>query len=228
MRIFKFIFKILLVIIFIFSIVLNFVLVGSSNGSLVFKYNQDKLSTMAETSDNNLKMFLDGKSNKTIVFNVVLSDETLNYTFYVNKEGKIFMKAVSTKDDKTATFYYQDEKLYTLNGDIKTSEDCNLSTMYNTYYSKVYSLTNYNLLGSSIDENKEKSKIDFSFKPFYLLGIKYTAKATDGKVTYKYDLKGNLRVVEADYEDDSKDYKLTINYSSKTLKMPDFSEFSAK
>ncbi len=228
MRIFKFILKILLVIVFIFSVVLNFVLVGSSNGSLVFKYNQDKLSALAETSNNTLEKFLDGKSNKTISFNVTSSNETLNYSFYVDKEGKIFMEAVSTKDDKTVTEYYQNEKLYTLDGDSKTYKDCDALAMYNNYYSLVYSLTNYNLLETSIDENKEKTKIDFSFKPLYVLGIKYTANATDRKLTYKYDLKGNLRVVEADYEDNDKDYKLTINYSNKALKMPDFSDFSAK
>ncbi len=227
MRIFKFILKIIFVIIFVFSIVLNIILFGSSNGSLVFKHNKDKLNVMAENSDNTLKMFLDGKSNKTISFNAVLSNETLNYTFYVNNEGKIFMEAVSTKDDKTITTYYQNEKLYTIDGDSKTSKDCDVLTMYGTYYSKVYSLTNYNLLESSINENKEKTKVDFSFKPFYVLGIKYSAKATDRKLTYKYDLKGNLRVVEADFEDNDKDYKLTINYSNKALKMPDFSEFSA-
>lgn len=228
MRIFKFILKILFVIIFIFSIVLNFVLLGSSNGSLVFKHNEVKLSTMTETSNNTLKNFIDNKSNKSIEFNAILSNETLNYTFFVDKDGKVFMKAVSTKDDRTVTKYYQDEKLYTQDGDSLTFANCDLLTMYNDFYSKVYSLTNYDLLETSVDENKEKTKLDFSFKPLYILGIKYTVKATDRNLTYKYDLKGNLRVVEADFEDNDKDYSLTINYSKKALKMPNFDEYVAK
>lgn len=228
MRIFKFILKILFVIIFIFSIVLNFVLFGSSNGSLVFKHDKDKLSVMTETSNNALKNFIDSKSSKAIEYNVTLSNETLNYTFFVDKDGKVFMKAVSTKEDKTITKYYQDEKLYTQDGDSLTFTNCDLLTMYSEFYSKVYSLTNYNLLETSVDENNEKTKLDFSFKPFYVLGIKYSAKATDRKLTYKYDLKGNLRVVEADFEDNDKDYSLTINYSNKVLKMPSFGEYIAK
>ena len=78
------------------------------------------------------------------------------------------------------------------------------------------------MLMVDIAEKDTKIKMDFSFSPFYVLGIKYTVSKT---TTFYYDLNGKLRQIEAKLADGTKEtYK--FNYQNKQINLPNLERFA--
>ena len=76
-----------------------------------------------------------------------------------------------------------------------------------------------------IEESDNKVKIDFSFNPFYVIGLKYEIKEEKSTTLYRYDLNGRLR--EISHESSSGDkisYK--ISYKNVKIDLPDLSEYN--
>lgn len=226
MRKLKFIFKILLVLIFICSVFLNVVLLKSSYGSLIFKYDQVKISALSESSDEYLQAYFSHNTKRSIEFKVNKDGIASVYAFSVDEKNDVYMKLTTKEDDVDVIKYYADGKLYTEKGDSKTFISMSKLSIVSTYYAEAYSLLNFPTLKVSINDNENKTKPVFSFNPLYVLGIGYTCKNGTTSHSYKFDLKGRIREVNSAYDGGST--KVIVNYSNDQLTMPSFEGFIEK
>lgn len=207
MRTFTTILKILMVFIFIISLTFNFLIFNSSYGTLIFKHNDDKFLSLVSTKRLNLdpNFFLCEK-NIGLQINVKTkeNDETTNkkVKIHLDKESKITVYVLENNNQIT---YYQNGKVYDKDGN-----DTLISI--NEKNAALVELEEINVLQdiliNDIPNSKNKVKIDFSFSPFYFIGFKYTVKETDKKITYNFDLNGNIRKINIENENG-----VTINYS---------------
>ena len=192
---------ILMIVIFIFSTIFTICIAGSSHGSLVISHSDEKLLAMVSAKRLELEPSYLLSSKKTgfqIAKETKENGKTTKYSykFYIDKDLKLNAIVTETSQKDGAyiknEYYYTDGILYTIiDGAKKDQQKIDSSTLIAPI------LTEINLLQDSLIDNipisKNKAIIDFSFSPFYFLGIKYTLKDESKVVTYKYDLSGNLR-----------------------------------
>lgn len=226
MKVFKVIIKVLLVIIFILSISLNAFVFRSSYGTLLFKYNSNKFSSMVNSRalEFNSIHFLD-KSNEGIQIHL----ETINkgvlevayFDFYFDKGSN--MTAKFTEIDsavKKITTYYTTNYLYKEVDGVKTKIAADEITIVNGILNSL--IAYQGVLSSDIKTNENKAKINFSFSPFYFLGLKYEIK---DELSFHYDLDGRLRKVKVVLADGTVE-KYTISYKNNQIKLPNLDRYS--
>ena len=231
MKALKMILKILLVVIFIFSIAINVLLWNSSYGSLIFKHNEEKLLAMASSKRLEFEpnYFLQKQESGFQIYSEVREGnkiEKYTYKYHFDKDSKItaFVSSSTQTEDsfKKIESYYKEEVLYKEENGVKF----HFPTTVNTVVGEI--LTSLNALQDSLITNIEttdtKAVIDFSFSPFYVIGLRYTVKEAEQTTTYSYDLKGNLRKLNIKYST-GKTINYEINYKNKKIDLPDLSQY---
>jgi len=232
MKVFKIILKVFLVLIFIVSVTFNIAIFGSSYGSLTIKYDETKFLSMSSyTSSNIYSTFLGYSKNKGLqleVTNVGDCDKLIaNYYFDNEKNASFETKCTYLENDETKTnsYYYKDNVLYTDINGAKSKQTLNYSTAITT----ILSLETYKdilfLEEGTIRSNNGKTHLNFSFKPFYFMGINYSYTSDAGsKYSYNYDLKGTLRKVSVSNKDEKKQ-TYVINYKNNKINFPNLNDF---
>jgi len=225
MRVFKTIVNILLIIVFILSITFNFLIMGSSYGTLVFKHSDRKLISMASAQRLEFEpsYFLLQKnqgiqiSKKTKTESNIVKEE---YKFYFDKKYNLTTYVLNSKQTGDSfnkdVYYSSNNKCY----DGEGKENSNICVTSNIPSNILTELNVYqDALIEDVETTKTKSKVHFSFSPFYFIGIKYTIKNETATVTYKYDLKGQLRKIEISYKTGVKE-TYSINYKDNKVSIP--------
>lgn len=224
MRTFKFILKILLVIIFIFSVTANIVIFSSSYGSLLFKYDSTKYQSLHLFATTELAAFEDGTG---------LQIEATNVNGCNHIESKYYFDSISapydnilfyskcTTDKYSETVYYREGVAYVDRDGTTSTETLSFANAAKKYY---YFPTISNDLYLDSDLNKDtKTKPLFSFDPFYVLGISFTSfESKSVSNTYEYDLTGHLRKITTVDGDTTSVVKL--NYKNQKIEIPNFAK----
>ena len=217
MKVFKTITKILMIIIFILSVAFNILIYGSSYGTLIFKHDDAKLTSLVYAKRLNLEpsYFLVSKNKglevkKQTQYESTITDET----FKIHVDGK--SKVTVFLEDDNKVNYYKDGVVYDKDGN-------KVASTLNELTAATAKLDEFNLLLDflikDIETSKNKTSIDFSFSPFYFIGFKYTIKEEERTLTYNFDLNGNLRKIQIeDYLSNTTDY--LINYENTEIKIP--------
>lgn len=231
MRAFKLILKILLVIIFMFSVAFNILLWNSSYGSLIFKHNEEKLLAMASSKrlefensyfllkqESGIQIYEESREGSSI--------EKNTYKYYFDKESNLVAyieSSVQTADSfSKSKSYYKDGTIYKEENGVKFHYPAMSVTTVGEILSSLNSLQD--ALITNIETTNNKAVIDFSFSPFYVLGLRYTVKEAEQTTTYSYDLSGNLRKIHIKYQTGrTKDYE--ISYKNKKIDLPDLSAY---
>ena len=224
MKIFKTILKVFVVIIFVVSAILNILIANSSYGSLLFKYEENKFLSLNTHAAHKFNYILSNK-NEGLQFkatSVEGCDEFVaNYYLDENSNLTFETKCTYTENDETVVnkAYFKDDVIYLDNNGTKSKESISEIYAISLYksmftYSDLYMLTN-----EAITSNDSKTKIGFSFSPFYLIGINYSYKSEDNTLyKYSYDLTGKLRKVTV--KDNENESKMTFNYKNKKIDFP--------
>ena len=226
----KIIFTVLLVLIFIVSALFNILAFNTSYASLMFKYDKNTLQTMHFKAYEPIKY--DNLEKGYIVKGENIDGcDSFEAQYYINESSEIEMKTVCSvkEQDKevTTTYYYKNNKIFIDSGDKKQKIEGSFVT-YRASYPDVF---DYYDIALEYDLNAEnyKTKMDFSFAPFYTLGIKYSFSVKDSgyespfTATYQYDLKGRLRKIILDNEEEPS--KLSIRHKNKSIEYPDLTAF---
>ena len=228
MKIFKIILNILIVIIIVMSITLNILCFGSSYGTLSIKYNENKFIAMNDYAFNTIDSFIlnqDSKTGLQIEATNVNDCKVFSSNYYFDKESKLSFKISCIKESHVENIYFSNDILYldnvNNNGEktkVNTPVEIAL-TKYSPNVDEIY------LIGDIIKNNQTKTKLQFSFSPFYVLGINYQYKdLSKTKYSYSYDFNGHLRKVRVINNEKQSDY--TIGYKSKTIALPDLSSYN--
>lgn len=192
MKTFKIILNTFLVVVFIASTLISILLFSSSYGSLMFRKDKNLLNSMLTVQSTNFSYsnFMEQK-DVSYTFDTVIKEE--------NKKADIKIVVAFNKD-----------------GDMSYSETC-----INDACLDVDSVLNYiSIVHTELySSNKVKTKMDFSFSPFYTFGIKVDA----GNIEANYDLKGNLRKVKITEE--KKSIIIKISKGNKKINAPDLSNY---
>jgi len=226
-RTFKVFFTIIIIFVFIISIFFNILLFSSSYASLMLKQNKSLYLTMHEDS----KDFFELDNQKEYGFHIEAENVegciSLISDYYVDNEGKKTVKSVCSKneEDKTVvyTYYFYNNKVFVEVGEAKTKEEITFEGFLNSYphaYKNVVEILNTDLM---VNNKENKTKLHFSFSPFYVLGIKYSFKVEENNTyTFKYDLKGRVRILSIEGENSS---NIKIKYNTDSISFPDLTEF---
>lgn len=210
----------LLTIMLVASILFNILAFSTSYGSLMFKY--DKNLYVAMHQDNIVKFNFSNKSEQGIQIEGknIAGCASFEAQYHMNDDLTIDAKSVCKNKEETTTYYVKGDTIYIQEGKTKTKEAGDINDFATRYpdFNEFVSLA----ITKDLLESKNKTSMDFSFSPFYTFGIKYSYKTNDDeKITYKYDLKGNLRKVE--YEKGKEKSSATISYKNKKIEFPTLS-----
>lgn len=210
----KIILSILLTLIFICSVLFNIVAFNSSYASLMFRYDKNSYQTMHSIAASKLEYsnVKDGLYVKGQNVNGCSSFEA-----QYNVENDIMETKTTCKiGDVTSTYYYKNNSIYNQNGEI-LEQDVSFDYFVSEYPNIFTHFLDITLW--DVDLNGGKTKIDFSFSPFYTLGIKFSFFKTETLIyTYKYDLKGRIRKIEA--KDDTSKASILIDYKKQNIDFP--------
>lgn len=216
----------ILVTLFVISTILNVFMFRSSYGTLLFKYNESKFASMAgsryleftpiyflDKSDSGIQIeYISNKSGKI---------EKHYYSFHFDKGSNMTAKLVDIDSANTKTqTYYITNTIYQQTKDSKTKQEANETTLVTNLFKNIVSYQS--MLLNDITEKDTKTKIDFSFSPFYVLGVKYNVGKT---MTFHYDLNGKLRKIEAKLTDGTKE-TYTFTYKNKQISLPNLERFA--
>lgn len=221
MHTFKFILKILAIIILIASITFNIFLWNSSNGSLVLKHNDDKLIAMASAQRIHFEpsYFATQKNSRT---KITIKDKDSIETIYdINFDEKsivTFSKTVKSNSSEKVS-YYSNGILYTIENDVKTKEIYNPNNIYSEFLPVINVLQD--ALISDIETSSSKTKLYFEF---WDIGIKYTVNDDEKSTKYIYSLDGNLKEISINYKN-NKSSTYSIEHIEEELLLPDLTTF---
>lgn len=236
MKAFKFILKLLFVLIFIFSASLNILLFNNSYGKLTLKKDMNLLKSMVENDANSMYDELITKTDKRgykYTYKEEQGGELLEeyeYKIFFDENNVFYLTYTYTdKQDNETTFYLKDSVLYTDTGKTRTKvvltedevgqrKDDIIEKIYNMHYLSYTKINTFN-------EEHIKTSLEFAISPFYFLGIK--ADLDDESIidyTLHYDLNGTLRRVE--YNEGEKDITMTYSVSNSKIDFPDFKPYS--
>lgn len=223
--------NILLVLAFIFSAAFNILIHGSSYGTLIVSHSDEKLLaiTSAEYLNFYPNFFLGQKEAGVQIYKETREDTSIikdTYSIHFSEEYNMtasISKTTQEADNFTRVdSYYKDQYLYTSNDTKKTKTSATPNTVTYSILSEITTLLY--VLSEDIEEKDTKAKIDFSFSPFYFIGIKYTINSEESDITFKYDLNGTLRKISIEYESGKKEY-YEISHKNKEVKLPNLEEF---
>jgi len=207
-------------------------LFNNSYGQLAIKKDMNLLKAMAMSSAEIL-------AGKTILnkeergfeysYKVEQEDKVLeeyDYKVYFDSENTFNLAYTFTDESETESqFYVTENNLYkNIDGSRKrkplTEDEISsykkgilndINEMHELAFSKI----------ESFDENKISTSLDFSFSPFYLLGIKVKlVEDTTHSTILHYDLNGILR--KAEYKEEKKVTTFTYSYNDSKIDFPDF------
>lgn len=228
MKIFKIILKVLLVVVLVISVTLNILCFGSSYGTLSVIYNEDKFISMNNYAFNTLESFVLNEDSKTGLQIEAINNKQckkLSAHYYFDKDSNLSFSISCSKENYIENIYFSNGFLYSdnvKNSGQKTKEEM---TSKEALMKAELNTDMMNLNSDTIKNNKVKTKLDFSFSPFYILGIKYKYKdLSETTRSYSYDLNGRLRKVKIINKEETTKY--TINYKSKKITLPDLTSFN--
>ena len=228
---FKITFYILMSLVFVFSALFNILVHSSSYGTLIIKHSDEKMINMVSTEALNLypTYFLTQKNagaqiHKESRENGIITKST--YKIHFDKNYNMTASIVEIVQGENyfirSDSYYKNEQLYTETNDIKTKKASNPNVVTSTILAELYTLQN--ALVEDVESTKAKAIIDFSFSPFYVLGIRYTIKNDERSATYHYDLSGNLRKIEIKHKSGKTEY-YELSYKAQKIKEPNLDEY---
>ncbi len=216
MKTFKIISTIVLTLVFVFSLTLTILLSYSSNASLLFKHNDEKLIAIASsqrlTFDPSYLLYEDSQN---ISIKETNPNSTTYYNFNFDKSGNLTIQI----KENNKNFYYKDSTLYQeINGQKIKKTDYNPLDICGDFLTKLNLLQD--LIIEDIATSTTKSKTYFKL---FDLGIKYTIKETNRTLTYIYSLKGNLKEIKVSSSSGNLSYK--IDYKSSKISLPNLDEY---
>ena len=215
-----------LAVLFILSILLNAFMFRSSYGTLLFKYDESKFSSMVGSRYLEFTpiYFLDKTDSGVQIEYISNKDGKIEkhyYTFHFDKGSNMTAKIVDVDSANNKTYtYYITNTTYIETEDTKTKQAVDEMTLISKLFQSIISYQS--MLMVDIAEKDTKTKMNFSFSPFYVLGIKYTVSKT---TTFYYDLNGKLRQIEAKLADGTKE-TYTFNYQNKQINLPNLERFA--
>lgn len=230
MKIFKTILLFTSIVVFIFSLLFNVAIWSSSYGSLIFKHDDEKFSSLASSQRLNFEpSYFVYKENCGVQIYMETETKTnkekASYEYYFDKKGNVTIKGkinqIINKDASKIEYYYNDGKLYINDNGEKNLQITNSSAVSKEHLTIINVLQD--LLITDIETSKNKVKIDFSFNPFYVLGMKYTIKDEDKNISYKYDISGKLREITINSKEEKSVYQ--INYKKSKISLPNLEEY---
>ena len=201
----------------IVSIFFNILILGSANGTLVFKHDDQKLLSMISAQ----RLILDdsqisnSKSNgyqltKTVEENGVKTKEVYNIHFNEKYEATLsILKETKTKDTVKTKKYYREGFVYDEKGNQYPSE-ANPKTLFAEAMASVNAYQD--ALATDIETTKTKVENNFTFDSFPFIELQYTIKREESTVTFTYDLDGCLKTINISYKNGKKE-----NYSISNL-----------
>lgn len=234
MKVIKIILKVFVVILFIVSVLLNILLFNSSNGSLIFKYDETKFIAMNSSASDYLNSeYIGSQKDMGIQFksNNIESCNEFIANYYIDNESNITLETVcSYTNDKgeqvTDKLYFENNIVYLDSNGVKTKQNATASSVIEGYKGLYSHLPLFLLSNETIKENDSKTTIGFSFSPLYVVGINY--KYTDEnniESKYQYDLSGKLRKVTRKTDKKTETYE--INYKSQKIEKPNLEQYGA-
>ena len=196
MKTFKNVLKILMIVIFIISAAFNIMILGNTYGTLVFKYDEEKLLSMASTSTLNFMptyFLTEVESGFQITKEVTENDKTdkNTYDFYFDKESNLTAKIYSSEQTgdsyKKNTSYYKDGTLFQDIDGVKSKVTSTPQSITNEILTELFTLQNG--LVSDIEDTDNKSMVGFSLKPFYVIGISNTVCSSTSSLVKAFSSK---------------------------------------
>lgn len=243
----KLLWYILFVFILIFSLMLNVLLLNSTYGTLVFKYDEGRLKSMILSdiqtrfngfSENDITSINRNNFNLSIGEGLFLKysskkpneeKETYEYHIYLDENDGFtyYYKSKSANDSETER-HYVGQTLYTNTNGIKIktplTTESDISKHENGAIDKFISFykTPLSLL---LDQNfKSKTSLDFSISPFYVFGIKVSFEFEKSIYNLSYDLSGNLRKITQKNENGIES-TTQISAKNKKLEFPNLDKY---
>lgn len=226
----KIVLTVLLVLIFIASFLFNILAFNSSYASLMFKHDGSLLETM-HLATYSVIDYEDLEKGYSVKGKNIDGCDVFEAKYHINEKKEIETKTVctikGTEKDETTTYYFREGKIYIDKADKKIKADGSFDD-FRINYPDVFDYYE-EALGYDLNVDNYKTKMDFSFSPFYTLGIDYSFAAKDiayilpFTVTYKYDLKGRLRKIIVD--NDKNPSSLTIKHKDSKISYPDLTVF---
>ena len=220
MRTLKITLTVFMTMILIVSIFFNILILGSANGTLVFKHDDQKLLSMISAQ----RLILDDSQisnskntgyqlTRTVVENGVKTKEVYKIHFNEKYEATLsVLKETKTKDTVKTQKYYRDGFVYDEKGNQYPSTD-NPKILF---AEAMYSVNAYqDALATDIETTKTKVKNNFTFSSFPFIELQYTIKREESKTTFAYDLDGSLKTIKISYEDGKKETYSIYNTNKK-------------
>ena len=217
MRIFKTILRILMIVIFILSLTFNFLIMGSSYGTLIFKHNDSKMISLASSEylAFNPEYFFGQKSSNIQIYKETKANDVTTKEVYKFQFDKDFALTTHVIDSNNEERFYKGDYMYTTEG--KSPLTLGQNVIFGTLLSEITVLNE--ALVNDIESTNTKAKIDFSFAPFYFIGIKYTVQDENRTIKFRYDLNGNIRKIEITHND-GRSQSYSISYEDLKINIP--------
>ena len=224
MRTLKITLTVFMTMILIVSIFFNFLVMGSANGTLVFKHDDQKFLSMVSTQ----RLVLDGSQisssknagyqlTKTTIEKGVTTKEI--YQIYLNDRYEATLSITSEIKEKNTVKtqnYYRVGFVYDEKGNqFPSAEDPKV-----LFADAMSSVNSYqDALAIDIETTKTKVENDFNFSAFPFIELQYTIKREESNTTFTYDLKGNLKTIKISYKDGKKE-SYSISKLNKKVYIP--------
>lgn len=248
MKSLKIILNILLILLFFVSAIFNILTFNSSYASLMFKYDKNLFEVMHTNAKSEITyevfdLYIDKHTNQgfSVKGENIDGCDKFEATYYISvddetKVSEIESSTVCTtintdKKEVVTKYYFKNNVMFTDAPDIEATKEnfeqkFRETGTFEDFRAKHPDAFDHleKVLVNDLKYDSNKTKLDFSFSPFYTLGIKYSVDLTDTSyITYRYDLKGRIRKIVDN--NDAKDSTLTINYKNKKVEFPDLTKF---
>lgn len=210
MRTLKITLTVFMTMILIVSIFFNILILGSANGTLVFKHDDQKLLSMISAQ----RLILDDSQisnskntgyqlTKTIIENGVKTKESYKIHFNEKYEATLsILIETTTKDTIKTQKYYRDGFVYDEKGN-QSPSNANPKELFAEVMSGVNAYQD--ALAIDIETTKTKVENNFTFDSFPFIELQYTIKREESTVTFSYDLDGSLKTIKISYTDGKKE-----------------------
>lgn len=215
-------------ILLVFSVLLNILSFKTSYSSLMFKYDKslfDSMHSLAHSKVSYTSFISEKDYGYTVKGENIDGCSTFEANYYVDGSSNLQMKVICSTNEQTSSYYFKDNVVYIDASSGKTKESITIEQYIAKYPDSLGYIENMFAVNTLSEQEGNKTKIDFSFSPFYTLGIRYKFNVSDNEtITYKYDLKGRIRKIIV--ENDELNSKLKIKYKRSSIEFPDLEDFN--